>query len=719
MKTIGFGRTRVIAYCIWGAAAGALLAGAHLLLDLYARPYHYWILLVLIPALGAGMALLARRENDVYEWGSKMDAARNRVNDLMREAVARKQWVPAFQSPDLATCWRELGCGQEDCPAYGQEHARCWLIAGTFCRGEVQGKFAKKLEDCRLCPVFRKANRDPVREMTENFYAMTYLLGEREEQLEKAYQEARSRSEKLAGLVALSEAALSSFHLNELLQNLLVSAASFAGADMGCVSLADGSGENLVARVTYGLAPGAAGKLTERVGEGILGRAFAGTYIAVSEDLSVDSRFVSPYLKSLQVKTLISLPLVGRGQPLGMLTLGTFTPHHYSEEEKDSLCVAADRIAAAVENTQLESELSRDRTQVELMTALTQDLSSNEGMAAIYESFTGHIRKLIDFDRASLSLWHPESQEVEFVATNTKAERTWLDRGLWLPREALPIGKAIESYRPLVRDDIRGDEYPADKLLVEEGIRSEVIIPLISKGEVLGTVNLGSFHAGAFSPADLELLEPAVRQLGLVIDNARLMEETRRHSLTDGLTGLYSHRFFYEAVSSEVERAEKHVQPVSILIMDVDDFKEYNDVNGHPEGDQVLRVIAQTLRASVRQFDIVARYGGDEFALLLPDMGVSEPGEETDARRTAERIREMLAANSFLIEKGKITVSIGVAEWPSLARDANQMFERAGWALREAKSRGKNQVVVAGRLGFDKGPGPDSGSGGAGIGSGL
>ncbi len=656
-----------------------------------------WILIVLIPVFAVVMALLALRENAVYQWGSRLDDARMRVNELMRGSTARKSRSIALEDPSLCTCWDTLGCDKTDCPAFGLEHARCWLIAGTFCRGKVQGKFARKLQDCRLCEVYKAATADPVKEITENFYAMNYLLGEREEQLEKAYRDAKNRSEKLAGLVSLSEAALSSVHLSEMMQNLLGSAASFVGADFGVVSLADPAGEVLAVGAIYGLQPESQAQLTMRAGEGIIGRAFAGRYIAVSEDLSTDSRVTNLYLHSLGAKTLISLPLLIREQMLGMLTLGTFTPHQYTDEEKDSLVVAADRIAMAIENVQLAGELGRDREQFELFTAIARDVGAGGGISGVYDSFVKHASSLIEFDQASLALLHPETDDVEIVAMKTSAARSWMGRGLRLPKDALPVGKVVESRRPLVRDEIAGDEYPTDKLLIEEGIRSTVLFPLISEGNVIGAVNLGSFKPAAFSREDVELLEPVTRQLGLVLDNARLLQEARRSSTVDSLTGLNNHSYFYDAVSREVSRSQRFKRPLALLILDIDGLKSFNDRYGHANGDVALREIARVLKSEVRQIDTVARYGGDEFSVLLPEVSVVDGNSEAAyGMYVAERIRDAISAAPIPVDGGDdLTLSIGIAEYPSHAPDAEQLLERAGWALREAKSLGKDRIVVA------------------------
>ncbi|MBI5869360.1 MAG: diguanylate cyclase [Actinobacteria bacterium] len=694
---IGYGRNRIIWYVVIGAVAGTILTFEDVLLDNLLPGSHNWVMAILIPIFAGGMALLAIRENSLFQWGHRLDESRKRVNELMLSATANKRRSATFEQESLATCWKQLGCDKEDCPAFGLEHSRCWLIAGTFCRGQVQGKFARKLKDCRLCEIYKAATADPVQEITENFYAMNYLLGEREEQLEQAYGEARTRSEKLAGLVSLSEAALSTVHLSEMMQKLLESAASFVGADFGLVFLSDTASENLTAQASYGLQSGASARMATRVGEGVIGQAFAGRYIAVSEDLTTDSRATNKFLKAINARTLISLPLQMRDQMLGMLVLGTFTPHQYTEEEKDSLIVAADRLAIAIENAQLAGEVGRDREQFELMAAINRDVGSGDGISSVYDSFLVHASGLIDFDQASLALWHPDEGEVEIVVMKTEAPRTWMGEGLRLPKDALPVGKVIESRRPLIRDEIGGDEYPTDKLLVQEGIRSAVYFPLVSQGEVLGTVILGSFESAAFTREDVELLEPVIRQLGLVLDNARLLQEAQGSSLIDSLTSLHNHRFLFEAVSREVARSERFGRPVSLLMIDLDGFKSFNEKYGHDEGDRVLRRMGRILSGEVREIDITARSGGDEFSILLPEVGVTNGStEDADALHVAERIRGAVAGESFAPDGDfSITLSMGIAEFPAHTASAEELLERAAWAQREAKARGKNRVVVA------------------------
>lgn len=692
----GHGRTRVLYYFIVGAVLGSIVVFGHELLNERIPRFHILLLMPIVALIALVMAMFGRSENRLYERNVRLEAARERVNELMLGVAGRRSRAGGFTDPALCTCWEQLGCDKEDCPAYGQEHARCWLIAGTFCRGQVQGQFARKLKDCRLCEVYQKATLDPVDEITENFLAMNYLLSENEERLEESYKEARDRSEKLAGLVSLSEAALSSVHLNELLENLLESAASLVGGDIGFVSLADSSGKHLTARVSFGFKLGEAAELSEQVNESLIGKAFVGRFIAVAEDLDAEEHAANPFLASQGVRSLISLPLATGGDPTGMLTLGTLTPHRYSEEEKDSLCVAADRIAVAIENAQLAGEVGREREQSEMMKAITSEVSTGDGISRFYDSFVMHAADLVGFDQASMSLWHPQTQEVEIVAERTSAPRTWMGRGLLLPRDSLAAGRVIESKHPLLREDIKGDEFPTDKLLLQEGIRSAALFPLLSKGEVMGVVQLGSFEVNGFKPDDVQLLEPVTRQLGVVLDSIGLLQEAERSSLIDKLTGLYSHRFFFDSLKREIALGLRHDWPVSIIMLQIHGIKEFNLTHGFAEGDRILHEIAQVLQRAVREVDIVARYGGRIFGILLPE--ASADGSPDSADSVARRIRVQVATDIFDRDEwqdAELFTNMGIAQFPVHAGDAATLLERAEWALSRANESGRDQIAAA------------------------
>jgi two-component system, cell cycle response regulator len=165
-------------------------------------------------------------------------------------------------------------------------------------------------------------------------------------------------------------------------------------------------------------------------------------------------------------------------------------------------------------------------------------------------------------------------------------------------------------------------------------------------------------------------------------------------SRKDGLTELYNHRFFHQLLDTEVSRADRYNRVVSLLMMDIDDFKSFNDSHGHPAGDLALRRLARLLKQSSRSCDFVARYGGEEFAIIVPEVSADS------ARRMAERLLKLVDEAEFEGEEvmvgGRLTISIGVATYPMQAGSKSELVEHADQALYRAKGLGKNRVVVYG-----------------------
>ena len=174
---------------------------------------------------------------------------------------------------------------------------------------------------------------------------------------------------------------------------------------------------------------------------------------------------------------------------------------------------------------------------------------------------------------------------------------------------------------------------------------------------------------------------------------SKLYQEIHMMAITDDLTSLYNRRFFQNRLAHEVNRAHRYDHPLSLLIIDVDFFKQYNDAHGHPAGDEILQYIGHLFRKLIRKSDIAARYGGEEFVILMP---------ETDSRRAKElalRICAAVSCHPFNHRQtqpgGKITVSIGLAELPSDAQTSEELIRRADQALYKAKKNGKNRVDCA------------------------
>lgn len=215
---------------------------------------------------------------------------------------------------------------------------------------------------------------------------------------------------------------------------------------------------------------------------------------------------------------------------------------------------------------------------------------------------------------------------------------------------------------------------------------SLLCVPLITKSEAIGVINISNKLGNKlFNKQDLEFMEALANQAAIAIDNAKLYELATK----DGLTKLYIYRHFCSLLENEFKRAQRYNHVLSLLMMDIDNFKEINDTYGHPVGDQVLREISAVIVETVRKIDIPARYGGEEFSIILPETN------SKDARIIAQRLRENISKIQVTTKDGgvvKPTISIGISDYPGCAVDENSLVELADVALYNAKRSGKNCV---------------------------
>jgi len=293
-------------------------------------------------------------------------------------------------------------------------------------------------------------------------------------------------------------------------------------------------------------------------------------------------------------------------------------------------------------------------------------------------------------EKGMLHLIAPDTGELEMRASIGYTDNRI--RKFSVPGSKGYIATAVRERCPILIDD-----FDKDPSLRHEGkipetrpIRSAIVAPLILKDEVLGALSLDSASPSAFTDMDLQLLTSFAVTATEAIRNAQLHAEVQKQAITDSLTGLYNRRGFTELGRREVERALRFRHPLSAIMIDIDLFKIVNDTYGHNIGDLVLRAIATRCNSNVRTVDILGRFGGDEFILLLP---------ETDmftAAGVAERLRLRAADTPVVIENYKIpiTISLGVAKLAGEPCDLDSLLNRADAAMYTAKQSGRNQVEV-------------------------
>ena len=257
-------------------------------------------------------------------------------------------------------------------------------------------------------------------------------------------------------------------------------------------------------------------------------------------------------------------------------------------------------------------------------------------------------------------------------------------------------GRVYSTGESLLVSDIRSDHRLKGMSSSHYRSSSFISVPILSNGNSFAVLNITDREDGSvFSGDDLGLAELLADVASIGLERHRFMEsieELQKESVTDSLTGLGNRRHFERRMLSEVSRARRFGQPLSLIMLDIDDFKVYNDTYGHPVGDTTLSGLAQIMLDNVRAIDDVIRYGGEEFAVILPQTRIDM------ATVVAERIRA--AANELKIEgieettNEKFSVSIGVASFPIDARDEHELVNHADIALYIAKSEGKDRVVV-------------------------
>ena len=265
-------------------------------------------------------------------------------------------------------------------------------------------------------------------------------------------------------------------------------------------------------------------------------------------------------------------------------------------------------------------------------------------------------------------------------------------------RKSDPIFKLMQLNQNYI-DIIKQDNLVQKSLYLKtlSTINCQLATPLVYRNFRFGLVIVGNKQIEKpYSNNEIDSFKLLTNFLAVALHNARVYQEMEKVSLTDPLTGLYNRRYFDNYLQTEISRARRFSHPISLVMLDVDNFKNYNDKLGHLNGDHLLKNIATLLTGSVRQSDIVTRYGGEEFCIILPE--ISENG----AHRFSERLRDTVFSHPFkkreIQPNGHISISLGTATYPTDAQISTELVEKADRAMYDAKKNGKNRVAVYGDL---------------------
>jgi len=312
-------------------------------------------------------------------------------------------------------------------------------------------------------------------------------------------------------------------------------------------------------------------------------------------------------------------------------------------------------------------------------------IGSEDDLASLLSNISELVCELVEADACSVALLDPERNclltKAAFGLGHDRIEEI-----SFRPGEGV-AGWVMEHKRPALIGEVTEDPRFVVFPNTPTPIRSMACVPLMARDEPVGSLTATSVLTDAFGENDVDLLSFVARTIALDVENARL----RKTSVTDPLTGAYNREFLQQRLPAELAHARQKGRPLSVAMIDVDHFKAVNDRFGHDIGDRVLEEVASRLRGAIRRHDLLVRYGGEEFLVVLPDADLHR------AREVGERMRQTLQNSAVRAEGDReieVRISVGVTQHTD-DDDSSTLIRRADTALYAAKGRGRNRVEVA------------------------
>lgn len=410
------------------------------------------------------------------------------------------------------------------------------------------------------------------------------------------------------------------------------------------------------------------------------------------DDLAQRKMFVEDnfLFNTCGIRSGIRMPLIDDKKIIGMLAINSKEPSKYSHKHIKIIKLLAAQVTAIIKNANLYASMKQKKEEYKItqkklkeINGLLEILVKQRSVSSLFEAAFKEILSIVNREAGAIYLLDAKKTFLD-LAFSEGLSIQFCDLGRKLEVGQGNTGKAAAIGKTIIVGDVNKQEMLTG-MHSKEGILSACYIPLRAKKKVIGVMSIASKTYRQFTSDEIETLESLSSYLALFIERLKLVEQLSEIASIDSLSGLYNRTVFFKELKTQIDRAERYGEKFSILMLDIDYFKNFNDAYGHLAGDRLIKKIGKMILATVRQGDIAARYGGEEFALI------SYGTDSGEAFLQAERLRKIIEEKC---KSNNITISIGIAAYPEDGIDGEILLMRADEALYEAKRCNRNCVKM-------------------------
>jgi two-component system cell cycle response regulator len=400
------------------------------------------------------------------------------------------------------------------------------------------------------------------------------------------------------------------------------------------------------------------------------------------------------------------VPVRSGARTIGVLSIQSYQLRAYTQNSLETLKTLSNHCAGAMERIWAQEALLHLAERLKVLYQAAHAISASLDMEELCDAIYGTVEKVMPCDDFVIDGYEPATNEIvpiyaiEFPHKRIVTEKYVADHGL--------AGKIVHTQQPLCFNSITemnesGINFEFYGSVQTDLAQSILAVPMLLHGKVVGMISAQSYKENAYSHDDQYLLELLASHAAIAIENSRLFTTIQTLADTDPLTGALTRRKFFDMAEREFNRARRYKQRLSVIMLDVDEFKKFNDRFGHQVGDLVLRLVATQCKSSLREMDILGRLGGEEFAVALPGTGLEQAIQVAtrlcklveEANLTeAGTLFEMSTGERFDKNELKITVSVGVAMYDEACKNIDTLMDHADRAMYSVKHAGRNQISI-------------------------